>query len=487
MKILRTLKQAAAVVPIAMGLGRGRSRKALAERLGPLRGASTKIAQLLSARDGEDAGRALKPLPLKKLLPMLRAAAPELLGDGATVEPRGRRASLGQVHRARLTDGRDAAVKVLLPGVAGDLRSDLSVVGWIGRRAGRRLEQRFDGVAVDDWITALGDELVGELDYRAEGLVQDRYREAAAHVSPAIVPAMILAKDEVLLSAWQGGSPLMDAATWAPEIRAQLGEGLIEAILAPMLSAGLVHGDLHPGNVAFREDRGGEVVIYDFGATREIAPAARQAWRALLRGDGPAWDALMALGFDGERLQPLRDRLDEFGALLFAPFRQRRPVRIDAAERRASLEALLGEHRMVPRLAAPTSAIPAIRTLSGLLSIIGHLDVAMEFSRALNDDDRVAASAPAALVPRPKSGAAPARVLVHSRDAHGRGVEIRLPFETLTELEDLLPDSARVPLLGAGVDLGALAREAHARGPIPQTLFDDVVDGCRVEIRVITV
>ncbi|MFT4842781.1 MAG: hypothetical protein ACJA0V_000230 [Planctomycetota bacterium] len=383
MKVLRTLKQAAAIVPIAMGLRRGRSRQALAERLGPLRGASTKIAQLLSARDGEDAGRALEPVRLKKLLPILRAAAPELLGDGATVESRGRRASLGQVHRARLTDGRDAAVKVLLPGVAGDLRSDLSVVSWIGRRAGRRLEQRFDGVVVDDWITALGNELVGELDYRAEGRMQQRYREAAAHVPHAIVPEMILAKDEVLLSSWEDGSPLTEATAWAPAIRAQLGEGLTEAILTPMLVAGLVHGDLHPGNVACREDSGGEVVIYDFGATREIAPAARQAWRDLMLGDGPAWDALMALGFDGERLQPLRDRLDEFGALLFAPFREQGPVRIDAAARRSGLEALLGEHRMVPRLAAPKSAIPAIRTLSGLLSILGHLDVSMVLSRAL--------------------------------------------------------------------------------------------------------
>ncbi len=384
MKPFRTLKQAAAVVPIAMGRRRGSSRQVLAERLGPLQGASTKVAQLLTARDGEDAGEALEPLPLDRLLPIVRAAAPELLGEGSSVEPVGRRASLAQVHRAQLPDGRDVALKILLPGVEADLRSDLGVVGWMGRRASRRLNKRFDGVGVGDWISALGDELIAELDYRSEGRVQVSYREAAASIPRVVVPELILAKDELLVSAWEGGSSLAEAMGWEPAMRAQLGTALAGAVLRPILSAGLVHGDLHPGNVAFRQDAGGAVVLYDFGATREIDPTARQAWSALLRGDGPAWDALIAMGFDADRLEPLRDRLDEFIALLFAPFRAEGPVHIDGAKRNAQVEALLGEQRMVPRLASPTSAIPAIRTLSGLLTILGHLDVPMDLGQVLD-------------------------------------------------------------------------------------------------------
>ncbi|QDV09423.1 putative ubiquinone biosynthesis protein UbiB [Planctomycetes bacterium Poly30] len=485
MKSLRTLRQAAAIVPIAMGRGKGRSRQALAERLGPLRGASTKVAQLLSARDGEDAGRALEPLPLARLLPVMRAAAPTLLGDGATIGAQGRRASLGQVHRAELSDGRDAAVKVLLPGVESDLRSDLGLMGWVGRRAGRRLRQRFDGVAVDDWIAALGDELLAELDYRAEAEAQGRYGRAVSSLPHAVVPAVIVAGDEVLISTWEGGSALADAVAWEPDKRAQLGEALTGAILHPMLTDGLVHGDLHPGNVAFREDRGGEIVLYDFGATREISLPARQAWRALLRGEVPAWDALLTLGFDAERLAPLRDRLDALAALLFAPFRERNATQIDGAERRARADALLGEHRMVPRLAAPTSAIPMIRTLSGLFTILGHLAAPMELWRVFDGADAPAPALPTRAPGKHVAPALPARLLVRSFGEDGRGVEIRLPFETLPDLEDLLPDSAREPIERSGVDLGALAREAFARGPIPQTLFDDVVEGRRVELRVI--
>ncbi len=378
MKPLRALKQAAAVAPLAMKGRKGGSRQVLAERLAPLKGASTKIAQLLTARDGEDAGETLEPLPLDQLLPIVHAAAPGLLTEGSRVEPLGRRASLAQVHRAHLEDGREVALKILLPGVGDDLRSDLSVVGWVGRRASRRLNERFDGVGVDEWIAALGDELIGELDYRSEGEIQVRYREAVAAFDGVLVPELVLAEDEVLVSAWEGGSSLADAMGWEAALRARLGASLARAVLAPMLSEGLVHGDLHPGNVAFRREGGGEVVLYDFGATRQVNPAAREAWNALLHGDGPAWDSLLALGFDGERLAPLRDKLDEFVALLFAPFRSSEAVHVDGAMRKAKVEELLGEHRMVPRLAAPTSTIPAIRTLSGLLSVLGHLDAPME-------------------------------------------------------------------------------------------------------------
>lgn len=480
MKPIRILKQAAAVVPMAMQRRKGNSRAALAERLAPLKGASTKIAQLLAARDGEDAGRVLEPVPLAKLMPTLLAAAPELLGDGAAVDPEGRRASLGQVHRARLTDGRDAALKVLLPGVEADLRSDLAVVGWMGRRAARKLNERFDDVGVGEWVSALGDELVAELDYPAEGTAQRRFRDAAARIPDVIVPEVILARDKVLISAWEGGAPLTEAAAWEPLTRARLGVALASACITPMLTAGLVHGDLHPGNVAFRKDGGGEAVLYDFGATRELSAEHRRAWHALMSGTGPAWNALVALGFDGDRLGPVRDRIDQLTALIFAPFRAQGPVQIDGAMRRAQAEELLGDQRMVPRLAAPTSAIPAIRTLSGLLSTLGHLSVPMELSRVLEG----AGDSPAELPPPREAKAAPVQLIVKSHGENGRGVEIALPFASLQNLEALLPASARGPIEGAGVNIGALAREALAKGPVPQTLYAGTVDGRRIELRV---
>ena len=78
-----------------------------------------------------------------------------------------------------------------------------------------------------------------------------------------------------------------------------------------------------------------------------------------------------------------------------------------------------------------------------------------------------------------------ATVHVEARTEDGRGVEIRLPFHALEELDGLLPERAREVATRAGIDLRARALEASARGPVPATLVDEELDGRRVRIRVV--
>ena len=181
---LRPFRQAAAfTAPLLARATRGSARKAIETRLGPLQGASTKVAQLLAARDGRDAGARLRPIPLRRLLariaPETRQRLDGLFSSIDQFDRNGRRASLGQVHHAITDAGRAVAVKLTLPGVHEDLASDLKTLGWVGRRAARR-RTGLDAASIDDWLTALGDELLGELDLPAEAdhqryeLVQER-------------------------------------------------------------------------------------------------------------------------------------------------------------------------------------------------------------------------------------------------------------------------------------------------------------------------
>ena len=169
---LRPFRQAAAfAAPLLARATRGSARKAIETRLGPLQGASTKVAQLLAAREGRDAGARLRPIPLRRLLagiaPETRQRLDGLFTSIDQIDGNGRRASLGQVHQAITDAGRTVAVKLTLPGVDEDLASDLKTLGWVGRRAARR-RTGLDAASIDDWLTALGDELLGELDLPAE-------------------------------------------------------------------------------------------------------------------------------------------------------------------------------------------------------------------------------------------------------------------------------------------------------------------------------
>jgi len=86
-------------------------------------------------------------------------------------------ASLGQVHRARLRDGRDVVVKIQYPGIDRALRSDIDNLGLVVKTmalAHRALDGR-------QYFHELAEELAHELDYSREGrLAQDHHRIATA-------------------------------------------------------------------------------------------------------------------------------------------------------------------------------------------------------------------------------------------------------------------------------------------------------------------
>lgn len=476
---LRPFRQAAAfAAPLLARATRGSARKAIETRLGPLQGASTKVAQLLAAREGRDAGARLRPIPLRRLLagiaPETRQRLDELFTSIDQLDGNGRRASLGQVHQAVTDAGRTVAVKLTLPGVDEDLASDLKTLGWVGRRAARR-RTGLDAASIDDWLTALGDELLGELDLPAEADHQRAFRGATGAIDGFVVPEVVASAPGLLVTSWEPGASLEDAASWEPDVRAALAELLARGVLDPLFRGDLAHGDLHPGNVAFRAGRRPVAVLYDFGATREIRPGDGARWsRLLLDPSADPLSELVELGFDETRLAPLAPQLDELCALVFGPLRG---DSVPDEERRSRVTELLGDHRLAPRLAAPTRAIPVVRTIAGLLAILGHLDASVKLDPGPRSVTQAA--------PRPDARGADATVHVEARTEEGRGVEIRLPFHALEELDSLLPERARAVAAQAGIDLRARALEAHARGPVPATLVDEELDGRHVRIRVV--
>ena len=435
------------------------------------------MAQLLAAREGRDAGAGLKPIPLGRLLtritPETRAGLESHFSSIDQLDRRGRRASLGQVHQAITDSGRAAAVKLTLPGVDRDLASDLSTLGWVGRRAARR-RTGLDAASIDDWLAALGDELLGELDLPAEAGRQRAFRAAAAALEGFVVPEVIGAGPGLLVTAWSPArrSRTLRAGNLACAPRSRSAS---PAACSSRSSKGTSPTAISTPNVAFRAGERPVAVLYDFGATRETRPGDGARWeRLLLDGSADPLGELVALGFDEARLAPLAPHLVELCALVFGRLRGES---VPDAERQARVTELLGDHRLAPRLAAPTRAIPVVRTIAGLVGILGHLD-----SSVALEPRRGSESQPAR---RPEAREADATVHVEARTEDGRGVEIRLPFHALEELDGLLPERAREVATRAGIDLRARALEASARGPVPATLVDEELDGRRVRIRVV--
>jgi predicted unusual protein kinase regulating ubiquinone biosynthesis (AarF/ABC1/UbiB family) len=204
-------------------------------------------------------------------------------------------ASIGQVHRAVLPDGRDVAVKVQYPGVREAILSDVRAFSVASRLAAVVAR----GVAMPPLVAELRARLLEELDYRREAAHQRAFAAAYPRGDPeAVVPEVVFATSRVLVQTWLAGVPLARvAATGGQAERDRLGELYQRFLLSGPERCGLLHTDPHPGN--FRLTADGRLGVLDFGSCLALPGGLPQTFGRLIT-------ALLA-GSDGDVLAALRE------------------------------------------------------------------------------------------------------------------------------------------------------------------------------------
>ena len=200
-------------------------------------------------------------------------------------------ASLGQVHRATLHDGRRVAVKVQYPGVAKALVSDLKNVGALVRTLGL-MGERFDGEVYYDEVRA---ELGKEIDYRREAESCRRFGQLLGRFPELVVPKVVdeLTTEHVLTLEYLEGKALSEVLkaplALSAEERYRIACELQASLYGPFLLAGVMHADPHPGNYLVLPD--GRMGVLDFGAVKQLsehfADVHRKLYQDVLSGDRP--------------------------------------------------------------------------------------------------------------------------------------------------------------------------------------------------------
>lgn len=210
-------------------------------------------------------------------------------------------ASIAQVHRARLHDGRAVIVKVRRPGIKSEVARDMRLLRLV-LRAVLVVASGLRRYALLEIVAEIGANLRREMDFRQEAGNIQRFAQAFQGSTTVQVPAVAgaLYSESVLVQVRSGGRRIDD-----PSLRAdgpRLARAFVEAYLYQFFVLGVFHADPHPGNLFITED--GRICFHDFGLVGFLDVAARRGlagfMQAFAHKDG-AWllDACLDLGVLG--------------------------------------------------------------------------------------------------------------------------------------------------------------------------------------------
>ena len=375
----------------------------MVETLGKMKGAAMKIGQLASFIDTEFLPPEYREL-YQDQLASLRTDAPampwpkvrQVLDEEWEEFPEelfehfdetaAAAASIGQVHRAVLPDGRQVAVKIQYPGVAEALRADLQNVGML-----MRLAKAFaPGLDASAAAGELRDRVLEELDYEYEAQNQRSFARAYRGHPFIHVPDVItrLTTDRVLVTEWVDGLGFEQVKQLPQPERDRFGEIVYRFCFGSVYHLQHFNADAHPGNYLLMDD--GRVAFIDFGMTKHLDEDQIQLEIAALQA---AFDddperlrvALHDLGFLNDPRKVDAELLMEHVRAIGGWYMEDREVTIDSRRVMEAIAAVSDPrssfYRLMRRENLPANELMGRRMESGVLAVLGQLEATRNWFR----------------------------------------------------------------------------------------------------------
>jgi predicted unusual protein kinase regulating ubiquinone biosynthesis (AarF/ABC1/UbiB family) len=293
-------------------------------------------------------------------------------------------ASIGQVHRARLHDGKPVAVKVQHPGIEQAIEQDL--------KNAASAERLFAGLLpgsgmVDRLFDAVLARFREELDYQHEARNLAEFTELHRGDHGIQLPRCIAdhSTRRVLTTQYFRGETLERAVRHASGFRQHYAETLWRFVTRSILHGGAFNADPHPGNYLFNKD--GKVVFLDFGCVERLGEARREVAGALrlaaVQRDEAAFRVAVTEWFQA-RGGPHEAAVQRFMRLCFEPIFAS-PYRVTSAYAASVVQGVRElKSVLLSRTAAtvtfPVETVLLNRLQFGLYSVLARLDVEVDYA-----------------------------------------------------------------------------------------------------------
>jgi ubiquinone biosynthesis protein len=187
-------------------------------------------------------------------------------------------ASIGQVHKATLQNGKKVVVKLKRPGILNIMKTDTNNV--------KKILDFIQSIGVDTGSSSnfvLNDSieyLLGEADYRQEVENAIKFRRSLKGIDWIKVPYVYkkYCTDDMIVMEYVEADKITEIKNKRIN-RKKVCEALVNSYVIQTMDSGLFHGDPHPGNLAISKD--GKLVFYDFGLLIELDDELKQGFADL--------------------------------------------------------------------------------------------------------------------------------------------------------------------------------------------------------------
>ncbi len=299
-------------------------------------------------------------------------------------------ASIGQVHRAELLDGRAVAVKIQYPGIAEALDADLRNAGTIVRLA-RALAPGLDAKAI---AKELRERVMEELDYEYEAQNQRTFSRAYREHPFIYVPEVItrLSRRRVLVTELVEGIGFEQVKELPHEDRSRFGEIVFRGSFGSIYHLQHFNADPHPGNYILRED--GRVAFLDFGMTKKLdneqIVLEQRAVDAAFRDDPEAFrNALHDLGFIKNPSKLDAERVMEHTMAVGGWYIEDREIEISAKRVMKIIESTNDPrseyYDLMRRESLPADELMGRRMEIGVVAVLGQLRAKRNWHRIMRE------------------------------------------------------------------------------------------------------
>src|SRR3954470_24545259 len=295
-------------------------------------------------------------------------------------------ASIGQVHKGVLPDGREVAVKIQYPGMAKALAADMSNARLILRLA-KALAPGLDAKEVAD---ELKERVLEELDYEIEAANQRAFARAYRDHPFIVVPDVVtrMSTERVLVTDWIDGIGFDEVKQLPQEQKDRFGEIVFRFCFGSIYHLQHFNADAHPGNYILLED--GRVAFLGFGITKQLRTDQIELEIAALDavfGEDPERlrVALHDLGFLNNPKKVDAEELMDHVKTVGGWYMEDAEVTIDSERVMKAIAAVSDPrsrfYRLMRRENLPANELMGRRMESGVLAVLGQLNATRNWYR----------------------------------------------------------------------------------------------------------